>query len=65
MNKQKVKTKKEKPANNNPELKNMTLKDLPTPSKIKEMLDKHVVGQDYAKKAISVAVYNHYKRVLH
>ena len=65
MNRQKVKTRKDKPANNNPELKTMTLKDLPTPSKIKEMLDKHVVGQDYAKKAISVAVYNHYKRVLH
>lgn len=64
-NKQKVKPRKEKQGNKNPELNTMTLKDLPTPSKIKEMLDKHVVGQEYAKKAISVAVYNHYKRVLH
>ncbi len=33
------------------------------PHKIKEMLDEYVVGQDYAKKVMSVAVYNHYKRV--
>lgn len=33
------------------------------PHKVKEMLDKYVVGQEQAKKAISVAVYNHYKRV--
>lgn len=63
-NRQRVKPKKAK-ANPNPELKNMTLKDLPAPSKIKELLDKHVIGQEYAKKVISVAVYNHYKRVLH
>ena len=41
-----------------------TLKDIPAPHKIKAMLDEYVVGQDYAKKVISVAVYNHYKRVL-
>ncbi len=34
------------------------------PSKIKEMLDKYVIGQDEAKKILSVAVYNHYKRVI-
>jgi ATP-dependent protease Clp ATPase subunit len=34
---------------------------LQKPSKIKEFLDSYVVGQDYAKKTISVAVYNHYK----
>ena len=39
------------------------LKDIPTPHKIKAGLDEYVVGQEYAKKAISVAVYNHYKRV--
>ncbi len=39
------------------------LKDIPSPHKIKAGLDEYVVGQEYAKKAISVAVYNHYKRV--
>ena len=37
--------------------------DLPTPSKIREFLDQYVIGQDYAKKVLSVAVYNHYKRL--
>ena len=37
--------------------------DLPTPSKIKEFLDQYVIGQEYAKKVLSVAVYNHYKRL--
>lgn len=37
--------------------------DLPTPSKIKGFLDQYVIGQDYAKKVLSVAVYNHYKRL--
>jgi ATP-dependent Clp protease ATP-binding subunit ClpX len=37
---------------------------LPQPKKIKEFLDLYVIGQDKAKKLISVAVYNHYKRVL-
>ncbi|HPE38444.1 MAG TPA: ATP-dependent Clp protease ATP-binding subunit ClpX [Bacillota bacterium] len=36
---------------------------LPTPSELKEELDQYVIGQDVAKKALSVAVYNHYKRV--
>lgn len=36
---------------------------LPTPSKIKEFLDQYVIGQDEAKKVLSVAVYNHYKRL--
>lgn len=39
------------------------LKELPTPSKIKSFLDEYVIGQDYAKKVLSVAVYNHYKRL--
>ena len=39
------------------------LKDIPAPHKIKEQLDEYVIGQEYAKKVISVAVYNHYKRV--
>jgi len=37
--------------------------ELPTPSKIKEFLDQYVIGQDEAKKVLSVAVYNHYKRL--
>jgi ATP-dependent Clp protease ATP-binding subunit ClpX len=37
---------------------------LPKPKKIKEFLDLYVIGQEKAKKSISVAVYNHYKRVL-
>ena len=37
---------------------------LPKPKKIKEFLDQYVIGQEKAKKSISVAVYNHYKRVL-
>jgi ATP-dependent Clp protease ATP-binding subunit ClpX len=40
----------------------MTLKK---PSEIKEVLDQYVIGQEYAKKALSVAVYNHYKRIAH
>lgn len=36
---------------------------LPSPSKIKEFLDQYVIGQDLAKKVLSVAVYNHYKRL--
>lgn len=39
------------------------IKDIPAPHKIKEGLDEYIIGQDQAKKVISVAVYNHYKRV--
>ena len=37
--------------------------DVPKPREIKDYLDQYVVGQDYVKKALSVAVYNHYKRI--
>lgn len=39
------------------------IKSIPAPHKIKEKLDEYVIGQEHAKKVISVAVYNHYKRV--
>ena len=43
----------------------LTLETLPKPREIKEMLDSHVIGQEEAKLALSVAVYNHYKRILY
>lgn len=42
----------------------LTMENIPAPHKMKAMLDEYVIGQEYAKKAISVAVYNHYKRVI-
>ena len=39
------------------------LKDIPKPQEIRAILDQYVVGQDRAKKTLSVAVYNHYKRI--
>lgn len=41
----------------------MDFTDIPKPSEIKEILDQYVVGQEQAKKILSVAVYNHYKRI--
>lgn len=55
----KIKKKKEKPK----EYRKLDVKNIPAPHKIKARLDEYVVGQEYAKKAMSVAVYNHYKRV--
>ena len=43
----------------------LSFETLPKPIQIKEALDTYVVGQDDAKVALSVAVYNHYKRILH
>ncbi len=42
----------------------LKLSDLPRPEEIKKTLDEHVIGQDKAKITLSVAVYNHYKRIL-
>ena len=42
----------------------LCLENLPKPSAMKDMLDKYVIGQDKAKITLSVAVYNHYKRIL-
>lgn len=41
----------------------LDIKKIPAPHKIKAQLDEYIVGQEHAKKVISVAVYNHYKRV--
>ena len=57
-NRQRLKKKKKsssKPA--------IDIKNIPAPHKIKAQLDEYIVGQEHAKKVISVAVYNHYKRV--
>ena len=43
----------------------ISLKEMPRPKSIKEYLDQYVIGQDHAKKYLSVAVHNHYKRLLH
>jgi ATP-dependent Clp protease ATP-binding subunit ClpX len=42
-----------------------TIDELKKPKQIKEFLDQYVIGQDQAKKQLSIAVYNHYKRLLH
>ncbi|MHC4337906.1 MAG: ATP-dependent Clp protease ATP-binding subunit ClpX [Planctomycetota bacterium] len=42
-----------------------SLKEIPKPKAIKEYLDQYVIGQEHAKKYLSVAVHNHYKRLLH
>jgi ATP-dependent Clp protease ATP-binding subunit ClpX len=52
----------ELPAN---ELGDKAKNDLPTPAQLKGNLDNYVIGQDKAKRALSVAVYNHYKRLNH
>ena len=41
------------------------LEEVPKPREIKSYLDSYVIGQDYAKRVLSVAVYNHYKRIQH
>ncbi len=63
-NKTKEKTKAEGNAENSEEDKPVIdIKNIIPPHEIKAKLDEYVVGQDYAKKVMSVAVYNHYKRV--
>ncbi|MDY2654286.1 MULTISPECIES: ATP-dependent Clp protease ATP-binding subunit ClpX [Eisenbergiella] len=60
-NKQKIKKKKAKEKETEPVF---NIHDIPAPHKIKASLDEYVIGQEQAKKIISVAVYNHYKRVV-
>ena len=57
--KQKIKKKKQSEAIEDV----FDIKKIPAPHKIKASLDDYIIGQEYAKKVISVAVYNHYKRV--
>ena len=47
------------------EVKEADISSVPKPHEIKAYLDEHIVGQDDAKKVLSVAVYNHYKRIAH
>lgn len=56
---QKIKKKKKEDAPK----KVFDIRSIPAPHKIKAQLDDYIIGQEYAKKVISVAVYNHYKRV--
>jgi len=56
LKKKKPKEKKEAPV--------LDIHSIPAPHKIKASLDEYVVGQEHAKKVMSVAVYNHYKRVM-
>ena len=59
-NQQQVKKKKPKKEGTKPAF---DIRSIPAPHKLKASLDEFVIGQDHAKKVISVAVYNHYKRV--
>lgn len=59
---QRVKKKKEKEKEAE-KVKSFDIRNIPAPHKIKSSLDEYVIGQEHAKKVMSVAVYNHYKRV--
>ena len=52
------------PVEEKPEEPSLSISDLPKPKEIHKWLDQHIIGQDHAKRIISVAVYNHYKRLL-
>ncbi|MCT7958423.1 ATP-dependent protease ATP-binding subunit ClpX [Laspinema palackyanum] len=53
----------EQPQKRRTKAANISLNQMPKPREIKKHLDEHVIGQDEAKKVLSVAVYNHYKRL--
>ena len=54
----------EKPSSSESQFGTLSMETLPKPRQIKESLDEYIIGQDDAKVALSVAVYNHYKRIL-
>lgn len=59
----KQKIKKKKTAEETADTPVLDIRSMPSPHKIKATLDDYIIGQEYAKKVISVGVYNHYKRV--
>lgn len=59
----KQKIKKRKTGEDKKQLEPIDIKKIPAPHIIKKQLDEYVIGQEHAKKVMSVAVYNHYKRV--
>lgn len=59
----KQRIKKKKTAEDKKALEPIDIKKIPAPHIIKKLLDEYVIGQEYAKKVMSVGVYNHYKRV--
>ncbi len=62
-NRQKIKKKKEQADGEKKAEPVIDIKNIAQPHKIKESLDEYIIGQEHAKKVISVAIYNHYKRV--
>ena len=56
---------KEIPADAHPDTGMISAEGMPKPKEIKAVLDDYIIGQDRAKVALAVAVYNHYKRILH
>lgn len=60
----KPKKAKKKKKKKKAEKSGLSINNIPAPHQIKAKLDEYVIGQDYAKKVMSVAVYNHYKRVI-
>jgi ATP-dependent Clp protease ATP-binding subunit ClpX len=60
---QPVSRSEERPPKRRPHSDRLTFSQIPKPTEIKQYLDEYVIGQDEAKKVLSVAVYNHYKRL--
>ena len=63
MGQQVIRPAKSEPARKRRESVPMNLSQMPKPRELKKFLDDRVIGQDEAKKVLSVSVYNHYKRL--